>query len=129
VITLQMKKGKKWEVGEVVHLRVVDISLRAPGRWRLTVDDITPLPGAEPTSYCCGSCGALEEAKPDGGLPDGWIRRDFEKGFYYICPELCPAEPVCRVCGCTTLRGCDDEGTPCSWAEPDLCTKCARERS
>ena len=33
------------------------------------------------------------------------------------------AVAVCRGCGCTDERGCE-EG--CSWAEPDLCSSCKR---
>lgn len=34
----------------------------------------------------------------------------------------------CRACGCVEDAACPDDGTgrPCSWAEPDLCTACAR---
>ena len=32
-------------------------------------------------------------------------------------------EPECRVCGCTSARGCP-EG--CIWVESDLCSRCAR---
>lgn len=36
---------------------------------------------------------------------------------------------TCRVCGCREYEACwDDElDQPCSWAEPGLCTVCARE--
>jgi hypothetical protein len=34
--------------------------------------------------------------------------------------------PVCRACGCTENDACD-EG--CGWAEPDLCTVCAKVAS
>lgn len=32
----------------------------------------------------------------------------------------------CRICGCTDGRACFDwsSGTPCYWAEPDLCSAC-----
>jgi hypothetical protein len=31
----------------------------------------------------------------------------------------------CRVCGCTDNRACVDEnGVPCHWIEPDLCSAC-----
>jgi hypothetical protein len=35
---------------------------------------------------------------------------------------------ACRRCGCTQDRACFDEieQRPCSWAEDDLCTVCAR---
>ena len=32
----------------------------------------------------------------------------------------------CRVCGCTDENPCfDEDGEPCAWLEPDLCTLCA----
>jgi hypothetical protein len=36
--------------------------------------------------------------------------------------------PCCRVCGCSEDHACFDEieQRPCSWAEEDLCTVCAR---
>lgn len=38
--------------------------------------------------------------------------------------------PACRVCGCTEWNACWDEeaGRPCSWAEADLCSACARKQ-
>jgi ParB family chromosome partitioning protein len=33
--------------------------------------------------------------------------------------------PTCRVCGCTDEAACDDDGQPCHWVEPDLCSACA----
>lgn len=35
-------------------------------------------------------------------------------------------ERECRKCGCTHSTPCWDSrlGTPCAWAEPDLCTAC-----
>jgi hypothetical protein len=33
---------------------------------------------------------------------------------------------ACRVCGCTDDNPCtDDDGIPCAWLQPDLCTSCA----
>ncbi len=35
---------------------------------------------------------------------------------------------MCRECGCTDLYPCFDElGDPCSWVEPELCSKCAEK--
>jgi len=37
--------------------------------------------------------------------------------------------PACRVCGCTDedCRVCiEAQGFPCSWVEPNLCSRCAR---
>ena len=34
----------------------------------------------------------------------------------------------CRICGCTDddCRKCiEAQGHPCSWVEPDLCSRCA----
>jgi hypothetical protein len=35
------------------------------------------------------------------------------------------AQGVCRVCGCTDERACPGG---CVWAEPNLCSRCARHR-
>ena len=33
--------------------------------------------------------------------------------------------PACRICGCTDITAClHDNGTPCAWAEDDLCSVC-----
>jgi hypothetical protein len=38
-------------------------------------------------------------------------------------------ELACRDCGCTDEDGCmPEQGGPCSWVEPDLCSACYRER-
>jgi hypothetical protein len=34
-------------------------------------------------------------------------------------------DAVCRVCGCSTDRGCPGG---CVWAEPNLCSRCALGR-
>lgn len=36
-------------------------------------------------------------------------------------------DAVCRVCGCSALDPCDDNGAPCSWVESDLCSACLAE--
>ena len=37
-------------------------------------------------------------------------------------------ERACRVCGCTEWNACLDLfGTPCHWAEHDLCSACICE--
>lgn len=37
---------------------------------------------------------------------------------------------TCRICGCTDADACvDDDGWPCSWVEPDLCSSCLEEMS
>jgi len=113
------KKPPKFEAGKVIHLRVVDVYMQAPGKWRLTVEDVTPLPGAE-IGYYCRVCGIAEEAKGDGSLPDGWTERKFEEGSCYLCSE-CKDEQVCRICGCTNEHPCDGG---CYWVEEDLCSAC-----
>ena len=42
-----------------------------------------------------------------------------------------PPGAVCRVCGCTDDHACIDESTgqPCSWAEENLCSVCAKEKA
>lgn len=37
-----------------------------------------------------------------------------------------PAEPECRVCGCTQQRACLTADGRCYWVEPDLCSACAK---
>ena len=86
--------------GDVIHLRIVSNYEQSPGKWRLTVDDITPIHGAEPTGYGCHLCCLIEEAKEDGSLPDGWIKKEFKERSFFICSD-CQKEgpPYCRVCG------------------------------
>ncbi len=39
-------------------------------------------------------------------------------------------ERVCRECGCTHENPChDDDGEPCHWIEPDLCSECRTDYS
>lgn len=36
-------------------------------------------------------------------------------------------ESECKECGCTQLNACiHKDGSPCYWAEKDLCSKCKR---
>jgi len=43
-----------------------------------------------------------------------------------ICRHPDPVQ-ACRECGCWQYDACEDEEEgPCDWAEPDLCTACAR---
>jgi len=121
MITLHRDKAREYKIGEVLHLKVVSIDEQAPGKWRLAVEDITPLPGAEATGYGCGVCGVIEEAKLDGSLPDGWTEVKFEEGSYFVCSdEFCQQQPKCHVCGCTPLRN-----GPCDWFDKDTCSACA----
>jgi len=34
---------------------------------------------------------------------------------------------VCRMCGCSELNACDDGDRLCFWAQPQLCSRCARQ--
>jgi hypothetical protein len=58
-------------------------------------------------------CARLEAAAADAPM----YRAD---GTFVFSPE-----GVCRVCGCTNERACPDG---CVWAEPNLCSRCARRR-
>jgi hypothetical protein len=127
---VQLDKPRGFEAGQVLHLRVVSCFQRSttPARWTLKVEDVTPLPGAEPPGYACYMCGIVEEAKPDGSLPDGWTVKEFgdginhAKGFHFVCrEEFCQKEPMCRLCGCTNDKACNP---PCRWVEPDRCSGC-----
>ena len=123
MIVLQMDKPRAFKAGEVVHLKVVDIQATSPGRWRLSVQDVTPLPGAQ-TSYFCDFCFIGQPAQEDGSLPQGWIERKAEKRTRFAC-EDCTEDPMCRVCGCTNQEACTSDKGPCSWVEPNLCSACA----
>jgi hypothetical protein len=125
VITLEMNKHRVFKVGEVVHLRVAAMEATSPGRWRLRVDDVTPLPGAE-TAYFCNFCGNGEPAQEDGSLPEDWTERKAEKRSRFCCVG-CSPEPMCRICGCTDAEACSTAEGPCSWVEPDLCSACAEK--
>ncbi|HUV53024.1 MAG TPA: hypothetical protein VMW64_08125 [Dehalococcoidia bacterium] len=126
MITLNLNKAHTFKVGEVIHLKVTEIYMQFPGRWRLTAQDVTPLPGAEPTGYACAICGIIEEAKPDGSLPDGWVERKYEEGSCFVCSDsVCQEQPMCRVCGCTNEHACETDEGPCHWVEDDLCSACA----
>ena len=73
--------------GEIIHLKVKSCYMQAPDKWRLETENITPLPGYEPTGYACGICGIIEAAKDDGSLPDGWISSapNLDGSFHWIC--------------------------------------------
>ncbi|MFA5401230.1 MAG: hypothetical protein WC359_12355 [Dehalococcoidia bacterium] len=120
MITLHLNKVRKFVVGEIVHLKVKSIYEHAPGKWRLLAEDVTPLPGAEPTGYACGFCGIIEEAKEDGSLPDGWVEVKYQEGSSFRC-SACSGFPTCRVCGCTDANACEGG---CYWVKPDLCSAC-----
>ena len=47
---------------------------------------------------------------------------EFLPGAMHV-PELEPGQRRCRGCGCTDAFACPGE---CHWAEPDLCSECAK---
>ena len=129
MIKLELNKARDIKPGDVIHLRVKSIVMISRGRWTLTADDITPLPGSEPTGYGCHLCGLIDEAKEDGSLPDGWIKKEFPNRSFFICADCQKEEmrgsPYCRVCGCSEFDPCFDENNePCYWVEEDLCSAC-----
>ncbi|MDD5703994.1 MAG: hypothetical protein PHU23_18330 [Dehalococcoidales bacterium] len=124
-------KHTELEEGNIIHLKIGARKTIAPGKYEIWVDDITPLPGAEPTGYGCHSCGMIEEAKEDGSLPDGWMKKEFPNRSFFICADCQKEEmrgsPYCRVCGCSEFDPCFDENNdPCYWVEEDLCSACAK---
>lgn len=129
------------KVGVTLHLKIVDIAEtaleKALGIIHLEVEDVTPLPGAEPTSYTCKICGAVKEGLPDGHLPEGWREKKYAavsvpplrmvKGSCVVCCNAyCLAEPICRICGCTRFNACVTPEGPCHWVETDLCSACGK---
>ncbi len=133
LIHLIITKEREFKRDDVVHLKVTSVigfladkTSRGEQILTITADDITPLPGAEPPGYCCRMCGIIEEAQPDGSLPDGWAEKKYERGSCFVCNnEHCRAKPMCRVCGCIDEEACETPSGPCSWVEPDLCSACA----
>lgn len=123
MISLELNKVRDFKIGEVVHLKIVNILYMAPGKWKLTAEDITPLPRAEPTGYGCHLCGIIEPALEDGGLPSGWVKKEFPERSFFLCPE-CQEwwAKICKVCGCSEEDPCEGG---CSWVEEDLCSACA----
>lgn len=124
-LNFKTRKFDTLNPGDLLHLRVSSVEETARGRWKVTVDDVTPLPGVEPLGYACGSCGVIDPAQKDGSLPAGWVVKEFQKGTKYFCQD-CEDEPICRVCGCTHSDACWDikEGVTCHWVELDLCSAC-----
>ena len=66
-------------------------------------------------------------------LVDLELREDVTKGAMISTAEAHPKafsaenDRRCRVCGCTDAdcRRCvTDQGHPCHWVEPDLCSRC-----
>lgn len=111
------------KVGDVLRFKVVAQNKGTDDIWRFTVEDVTPLPGAEPIGYGCQFCGRIDEAKEDGSLPDGWKKVTYKEGERFACPD-CTDVAFCRVCGCSENDACETGEGPCSWVEPDLCSAC-----
>ena len=80
-------------------------------KWRIEVTscehDFQPAGSASVGDRDCQKCGVTEES---------WL--EMQKTLL--------GGGKCRVCGCSDLSACEDEGQPCSWAEPDLCSRCHR---
>lgn len=128
MIVLDFGKSKQpdFKVGDKVHLKVKSIYEMAPGKWRLEVEDVTPLPGAEPIGYYCKCCCRVDPANEHGGLPEGWVKKDFPERAFFLCPECQEDFRYCRKCGCSHEDPCEDG---CYWVEEDLCSACAEARS
>jgi len=47
MISLILNKARIFKVGEIVHFKVKSVYMQAPGKWRLEVEDVTPLSGAK----------------------------------------------------------------------------------
>lgn len=120
MIHLVLNKAHMFEPNEVMHIRVKTCETLAPGKWKVTADIVTPLPGAEPPGYACHFCGVIEPAQDNGSLPEGWKERKYEQGSFFGCPD-CKDLAVCRKCGCTDNNACPDG---CFWVEEDLCSAC-----
>lgn len=102
--------------------------------WTFTVngDDLCPAHSAEPaigTTAICRTCGlpitytVVEEYgyKPRTGWSDG-NRSDPLVCFKAAHYRHVPPSGVCRRCGCVEDRACEGG---CSWAGPDVCSRCA----
>lgn len=130
-LTFQGEEKKTLEIGQRLIIEIIDIQqIKRAGLpiCNIIVKDVTPLEGYFPSGYGCGICGIITEAKPDGSLPEGWIKKEFEQGSMFICPEPnCHSAQVCRVCGCTEYNACETDDGPCDWVEPDLCSACVNE--
>jgi hypothetical protein len=87
---------------------------------------MTALPRAE-----CPVCHGDVALRAGGQLREHRDHRDPMYGVGGGHVPLCPAsgnhieDPMCRKCGCTDNRACD-EG--CFWVEADLCSACAPEK-
>ncbi|MFA5385018.1 MAG: hypothetical protein WC364_10215 [Eubacteriales bacterium] len=116
--------------GQTLTIRIKSIKENPEGASKWIVDDCTPLPGADPTCYCCNLCGRIDIAEDNGFPPEGWVEKTFPTRHFFICPGCATEdhEPYCRVCGCTHFDPCkEDDGSFCYWETDDLCSKCARE--
>ncbi len=121
MIILYLDNTRTLKEGDIVHLRITKIYEQAPGKWRWEAQDVTPLPGAEPTGYACHGCGIIEVAADDGGLPEKWVEKKFPERSFFLCPECQEDVAICRVCGCSNEDPCEGG---CYWVEEDLCSAC-----
>jgi hypothetical protein len=112
--------------------------------WRDDRRDLAPAPGHDRTKVCralieqCGDDPARAAAKAilEGILRDeqtaaalvetGVSRRDAEVMATHVRvqreADVAAGLPACRECGCTENAACVGG---CSWAAPDLCSRCA----
>jgi hypothetical protein len=63
---------------------------------------------------------------PPGLLVNLRMTFPFDPEIYGFLVANVPTPAICRVCACSWHDPCTHlDGTPCAWAEPDLCTACA----
>ena len=80
----------------------------------------------------CPVCHADVALRAGGELREHRDHRDPMYGVAGAYVPLCGASgnrldvPMCRTCGCTDARACEDG---CWWVEADLCSSCAPEGS
>lgn len=80
--------------------------------------------------HSCPNCG--QACYCNGDIDDSPVSPDAEDLCVHctgdedeldLIDELLDDGPRCRVCGCGELSACPGG---CVWAEPDLCSRCAR---
>jgi hypothetical protein len=88
-------------------------------------------------THICQECGAacgcpepeacLHTCQPlPGEIPWDELESDeaMEAELGLDAEDILDEHPSCRVCGCDDLHACPGG---CIWAEPDLCSRCAKE--
>jgi len=102
--------------------------------WTFTIngDDLCPAHSGEPaigTKGICRTCGlqiTYDVVEEHGYLPrTGWsdgAHVDALICFKAVHYRHVPPSGVCRRCGCTEDKACEGG---CSWAYPDVCSRCA----